>query len=477
MTHTIARHRQQPHTATHRAVVDETSERGGVRTGAEITAASWRMLPASEPTLAASATTVIAAPIVSPLVLCKRADAQETGGLRRPAQKRLTQSRVRYGLIAAWSLLATSFAAAEPIDVSADLVAVAKQHKVHALAVAVIEGSQLIKLGATGIRANGHEAKVTVEDLWHIGSCTKAMTATVCARLVEKGLLRWDLTLGESLVKDVERIHLDLRAVTLEQLLSHRAGLLANPPTTVMRKMLASGEGRAARELLVTDGILEKPLEHKPDTKYLYSNFGFMLAGMMAERATDKEWETLMREELFEPLGMKSAGFGPPGTADVVDQPRGHGLFGNSLPPGPQADNPRGLGPAGTVHCSMADWSKFVALHLQAARGESRLLKQESFQKLHTPRGNDKDQYALGWIVADRPWAGGQVLMHNGSNTHWFVVTWLAPKKNMAFMAASNVGPAAGAAATDAAVVVLLQQAGLIPKPKAAAAPPAKSVK
>ena len=386
---------------------------------------------------------------------------------------------MRYGLIAMWSLLVTSFAAAaEPTDVSADLVAVAKQHKVHALAVAVIEGDKLIKLGATGIRANGHEAKVTVDDLWHLGSCTKAMTATLCARLVEKGLLRWDMTLGESLAKDVKRVHMDLRAVTLEQLLSHRAGLPANPPPAVMRKMLASGEGRAARELLVTDGILEQPLEHQPDTKFLYSNFGFMLAGMMAERATDKEWEALMREELFEPLGMKSAGFGPPGSAKVVDQPRGHGLFGNSLPPGPQADNPRGLGPAGTVHCSMADWSKFVALHLQAARGESRLLKQESFQKLHARRGNDKDEYALGWIVAERPWANGKVLTHNGSNTHWYAVTWLAPKKNMAFMATSNVGPAAGGAATDAAIVVLLQQAGLIPKPKAAAAvaPPAKSV-
>ena len=440
MTHTIARHPEQPHTATHRAVVaeevvDETSERGGV----------------------------------SPQALCKQVDAQEPGGLRHHAQKNFTLGRVSYSLVAVWSLLATSLNAAEPTDVSADLVAVAKQHQVHGLAVAVIEGDRLTKLGATGIRANGHEERVTVDDLWHLGSCTKAMTATVCARLVEKGLLRWEMTVGESLAKDLERIHKDLHAVTLEQLLSHRAGLPANPPTTVMRKMLASGEGRAARELLVTDGILEKPLEYLPDTKYLYSNFGFMLAGMMAERASDKEWETLMREELFEPLGMKSAGFGPPGSADVVDQPRGHGLFGNSLPPGPQADNPRGLGPAGTVHCSMADWSKFVTLHLQAARGESRLLKQESFQKLHARRGNDKDEYALGWIVADRPWAGGQVLMHNGSNTHWFAVTWLAPKKNMAFMAASNVGPAAGGAATDAAVVVMLQQAGLISKPKAAA--------
>ena len=367
---------------------------------------------------------------------------------------------------------ASSLSAAEPADVSADLEALVKKFKVPALAVAVLDGDRLTKLGAAGIRARGHEEKVTTGDLWHLGSCTKAMTATLCARLVEQGSLRWDMTLGEAFAKDVERIHTDLRGVTLEQLLSHRAGLAANPPPTVMRKMLANGESRAARELLLSDGILEKAPDHKPGTNFLYSNFGFMLAGLMAERATDKDWEVLMREELFEPLGMKSAGFGPPGSDKEIDQPRGHGFFGNQLPPGPTSDNPRGLGPAGTVHCSLEDWSKFVALHLQAARGESRLLKRESFEKLHTPLGNDKDQYALGWIVADRPWADDRVLTHSGSNTYWYVVTWIAPKKNFAGLAACNTGPTAGAQATDAAIVLMLQQAGMLPM--APVAPPTK---
>ena len=216
--------------------------------------------------------------------------------------------------------IASSLSAAEPDDVSADLEALVKKYKVPALAVAVLEGDRLVKLGATGIRARGHEEKVTLGDLWHLSSCTKAMTATLCARLVEKGSLRWDMTLGEAFSKEVERIHADLRGVTLEQLLSHCAGLPANPPQSVMRKMLASGESRAARELLLSEGLLEKAPEYKPGAKFLYSNFGFMLAGLMAERAMDKDWEALMREELFEPLGMKSAGFGPPGSAKEVDQ-------------------------------------------------------------------------------------------------------------------------------------------------------------
>ena len=405
-----------------------------------------------------------------------RVSASQTSPTRkRGLHHRLSVSpRLRVGLVLMLFMIASSLSAAEPADVSADLEALVTKYKVPALAVAVLEGERLVKLGAAGIRARGHEEKVTTSGLWHLGSCTKAMTATLCARLVERGSLRWDMTLREAFPKEVERIHADLRGVTLEQLLSHRAGLAANPPTTVMRKMLASGESRAARELLLSDGILEKAPDHKPGTKFLYSNFGFILAGLMAERATDKDWEVLMREELFEPLGMKSAGFGPPGSADVVDQPRGHGLFGQQLPPGPTADNPRGLGPAGTVHCSLEDWSKFVALHLQAARGESRLLKRASFEKLHTPLGNDKDQYALGWIVAERPWADGRVFTHNGSNTYWYVVTWIAPKKNFAGLAACNTGPTAGALATDAAIVLMLQQAGMLPM--APVTPPPKPV-
>ena len=381
--------------------------------------------------------------------------------------------RLRVGLVLASFMITSPLSAAEPADVSADLEGLVKEFNVPALAVAVLEGDQLVKLGAAGIRARGHKEKVTPHDLWHIGSCTKAMTATLCARLVEKGSLRWDTTLAEAFAKDIERIHTDLRGVTLEQLLSHRAGLAANPPASVMWKMRASGESRAARELLLSEGILEKAPNHLPGTALLYSNFGFMLAGLMAERVTEKDWEVLMREELFEPLGMKSAGFGPPGSATEVDQPRGHGFFGQQLPPGPTSDNPRGLGPAGTVHCSLEDWAKFVALHLQAARGESRLLKRESFEKLHTPFGNDKDEYALGWVVAKRPWADGQVLMHNGSNTYWCVVTWIAPKKNFAGLAACNTGPISGALATDAAIVLMLQQAGMLPM--APVTPPEKS--
>jgi hypothetical protein len=72
-------------------------------------------------------------------------------------------------------------------------------------------------------------------------------------------------------------------------------------------------------------------------------------------------------------------------------------------------------------------------------RGESKFLKAESFKKLHTAIADNHD-YALGWIVLQRPWAKGRALMHNGSNTMFYVVVWLAPEINCAVVVASNIG-------------------------------------
>jgi CubicO group peptidase (beta-lactamase class C family) len=196
-----------------------------------------------------------------------------------------------------------------------------------------------------------------------------------------------------------------------------------------------------------------------PGSKYQYANYGYTIAGAMCERVTGKSWEDLMRDELFTPLGMTTAGFGSPGTAEAVDQPWGHGgIFGpKAIAPGPQADNPAVIGPAGTVHCSLADWAKYAAFHLRGSRGEEPRLPADVFQKLHTPLPGDEDDYAFGWIVTERDWAGGKALMHAGSNTMWFALIWLAPQRDEAYLAATNVGSNTAFLACDSAIVKLIE--------------------
>jgi CubicO group peptidase (beta-lactamase class C family) len=126
------------------------------------------------------------------------------------------------------------------------------------------------------------------------------------------------------------------------------------------------------------------------------------------------------------------------------------------------ADNPAAIAPAGTVHCSIGDLAKYAAWQVRGARGEGSLLKPETFKKLHTPFRGGGD-YALGWKVVSRPWGGGEVLTHGGSNTMFYTVIWLAPKRDFAVVVCTNVGGDGGAKATDTAAARLIQE--YLPEP------------
>jgi CubicO group peptidase (beta-lactamase class C family) len=104
--------------------------------------------------------------------------------------------------------------------------------------------------------------------------------------------------------------------------------------------------------------------------------------------------------------------------------------------PGPGADNPVAIGPAGIVHCSITDWARFIAANLPG--GKTKLVKPETLRKLHTPPPGTPP-YAMGWLVVNnQPWADGEALTHAGSNTMWYAVAWLAPEKDFAVLVATN---------------------------------------
>jgi CubicO group peptidase (beta-lactamase class C family) len=344
-------------------------------------------------------------------------------------------------------------AAAPPSkDVSALLTPVIQKHGVPGMAVAVVRNGETVALGVGGVRTRGKPDKIATADRFHIGSDTKAMTAMLCGVLVDEGKLKWDQTLGETFPELRDSMHPQYQAVTLEQLLTNRGGAPGELEKDPLWGKLWQHKGTptSARRLLL-QGVTPKPPEATPGEKFIYSNAGFSIAGHMAEKVTGKSWEDLMRKQIFRPLSMTTAGFGAPGTRAKDDQPRGHKPDGTPVEPGPGADNPVGIGPAGIVHCSIGDWAKFAAANLPSAK--TKLVKPDTLAKLHTPVPGDPP-YAMGWIVAhNQPWAGGPALTHAGSNTMWYAVAWLAPEKDFAVLAVCNQ---ANAAACDDACLALI---------------------
>jgi CubicO group peptidase (beta-lactamase class C family) len=333
-----------------------------------------------------------------------------------------------------------------------------EKHHLPGLAGAILKGQAVTEIAAVGVRKLGAAEKLTIEDCFHIGSCTKAMTATVIGRLVEQGKLKWTTTIGEIFPELLPTMHADYREVTIEQLLGHRGGAPTDLTANGLwaRLWTHTGPPTEQRRTLL-EGVLSQPPAVKPGTTFQYSNAGYAIVGAMAEKVTGQAWEELMRKQLFEPLGMKSAGFGAPGSAGQIDQPWGHSPRGETfdpVEPGKNADNPAAIAPAGTVHCRLGDWAKFIVAHLAGARGTGGLLKPETFTKLHTPLAGQ--EYALGWGVVQRNW-GGRVLSHAGSNTMWYAVVWISPEKNFAVLIATNAGGPVAEKATDEAASALIQ--------------------
>jgi CubicO group peptidase (beta-lactamase class C family) len=350
----------------------------------------------------------------------------------------------------------------------ARIEAIRAEAGVPALGAALVTVDGLQGTWVAGTRRAGGEERVTADDLWHLGSCTKSMTATLIALLVARGDLAWDTPLPELLPDVAEHMHLDYLDVTLVELLGHRAGVPNTWGPALLAELERSSELPPVEQRAgVVRVMLASAPVHAPREKFLYSNFGFVVAGHVAEVATGKPWEELMQELLFRPLGMESAGFGPPGTPTTngrCDQPRGHTDAGEPVEPGPDADNPLWLGPAGTVHASLADWAKYVQLHLKGERGDVKVgeitLTRETFALLHRPYDGPEPRYACGWVVESRDWAGGDgtALWHNGSNTMWYCVTWLGPANGVAALVTANQATPKAKGATDQVATLLIQE-------------------
>jgi len=323
------------------------------------------------------------------------------------------------------------------------LTAAREKHHVPAIGALVVRDGRIDAEAAVGVRALGQPEPVTVDDRWHIGSDTKAFTATMIARLVERGVMGFDDTMAASFPAFAAQMDPAYRNVTVRQLLSHTAGLA---PLTDPRELPAffeaiRGKGDIkAQRAAVARAYLSRPPASKAGA-FAYSNIGYVIAGAIAESRTGRSWEELMREQVFAPLGIRNAGFGPPGRGGTIDQPRGHERAGTHLEPieptQPDADNPPAMGPAGRINITLRDWSRFAQDQLEGELGGGRLLKPETYRLLHTPvTGN----YALGWGALVGPSGSPTLLTHEGSNGCWLAEIRIWPGERLVQLVAINAG-------------------------------------
>ncbi len=306
---------------------------------------------------------------------------------------------------------------------------------VPALSIVTVEGD-VVTTVVSGRRNMAAQAPVTPNDRFQTGSQTKAATGMLVARLVAQRRLRWDSTMAELFPAWRDSMQPALRGVTVEQLLRHRGGVqrdIEGEDSEALRP-LATGDVAADRVTLARH-FLHKAPAYAPDSRYAYSNIGYLLAGLAAETAGGAPFEQLMQREVFAPLGM-TAKLGFPeeeGVPGLLGHTLRDGVWMPTMFEGEERYGMELLAASGGMMASMADYGKLLRAQLQGLRGASGYLDREAFRRMHGPAG----QYGLGWAVTDEADLG-RVSAHSGSWGTYYVFALVLPDSGRAVAVACN---------------------------------------
>lgn len=318
---------------------------------------------------------------------------------------------------------------------------------------------QLLQLGTAGERIHrpwwdkwfnqyhtDDSLKTNLHTRHHIGSCTKSMTATLIAILIQDGVIpSWDSTLREVLPDLVDCANV-YRNVTLREVAAMKAGFPANLDNWFEYENMSI---REARKKSIQAALASDPV-HAPGSAFLYSNTGFVLLGHVVEAKTGETWEEALATRLFAPLGIdlgknSEAFVGPLGSDS---DPWAHISFFLGywrIPCDPSkriCDNPRVLGPAGSFSGPMEAMARYYRWHLACELDDEEIinspLTKENCRELHQ-NVDGANEYGYGWLCSSHE-TWGRVCWHNGSNTFNYYCVYLLLDQNLAYVGYTNAG-------------------------------------
>lgn len=307
-----------------------------------------------------------------------------------------------------------------------------KEYGIPGVSLVIVKDDQVIYMKGLGVKDLEKNAPVTPDTLFAIGSSTKAFTALTVLMSADEGKLSLDDSPKKYLpyfkMYDPET---DAK-ITIRDLLSHSSGL--------NRTDLAFAVGTLNREEVIRVAGLAKPTA-KLREKFQYQNAMFTVAGEVAARAQGKSWETLVRERIFKPLGMKNSDLTVKEMEHSPDYSYGYDYNTDTKKNRrlPMRDIPQAA-PAGAINSSardMAEWLRFMLAG--GVFNGKRLVSEKSFTEFTSPQMKigGKTSYGLGWFLRD--WHGHKVVEHGGNIDGFNALVAMMPDQKLGFVMLTNI--------------------------------------
>ncbi|MHC4949026.1 MAG: serine hydrolase [Planctomycetota bacterium] len=311
------------------------------------------------------------------------------------------------------------------------LEAAREEMHVPGMAIAVVKDDEVVLCRGFGVADLESGAPATDETLFAVGSTTKAFTATLVGMLVDEGFMGWDDPVRRHLpayrIRDAEA---DERVV-VRDLLCHRIGFAS-------MTLLWYGQDITRREVLET--ALRAELLHPFRERFNYSNVSYLAAGLAAAEAAGTDWDTLLAERIFAPLGMTASN--TTRAAALADSRMATGYLWRDR----EADHVHqpmrdvaAVAPAGAINSSARDMAQWVRFQLGRGTYEGTSLLSEARHAVtwerHIGIGGGVD-YGLGWFLRD--WRGHRVIEHAGGIDGFTAEVAMIPEESLGFVLLMN---------------------------------------
>ena len=266
--------------------------------------------------------------------------------------------------------------------------------------------------------------------IYDLASLTKVVaTTTAIMILYDEGKVALDAPVSRYLPEFGVGVR---EAVTVEHLLTHRAGLPAG-----LELWRRSGSAAAAREM-----VLSAPLRHRPGTTYEYSDLGPMLLAFIVEAVSGQSFDSFTQQRIFTPLGMTNTAFRPSLrelsriAPTEVSPPRGYPLRGEVHDE--NAYRLGGVAGHAGLFSTAADLSVFAQMLLQGGEyGSSRIVADSTVRRFTQRTAGRR---ALGWDTCAGEGGCGQYLTSRAYGHTGYTGTslWIDPDHDMFVILLSN---------------------------------------
>ncbi len=255
-------------------------------------------------------------------------------------------------------------------------------------AVAIVKDTSILMLKGFGFSDTQQHDSVGVFSVFRLGSVSKSLASVLTAKLVQEGTLNWDDPVVKYLPDFQLKSKESTEQVTIRHLLSHTTGL----PYHAFTDAIDNG---ASLDPLIYH-LRDLNLTGPPGQTYSYQNVAYSVVGKVIEAATGKPYPVVMKEKVFQPLGMDQASltFQEMIANDDKARPHVHTLRGWR----PTAINQTyyNVGPAGGVNASISDmarWLRALTSH------DQNLLQPATREEMFRPvvKATARNRYFRNW--------------------------------------------------------------------------------